>query len=600
MIMNERPRVKTSIIKMNLNVLKYVFKFCPVYVVFALFSIATSVVLALSEVNLVAKAISLVIDNSDINLLYKSLIKYVIIIGICYIIKIFYTRFIMQRYRMVYRKKMQTFLFSKVKHIDMESYDNPEFYDKFSRALGDSTWRGIAVFNTFVDFIEAVAIAIALGTYVLLTDVVLIAIVLVSAIINVFAINFINKTWYKTYRETERSRRYQYYVRRTFYQQRFAAEIKTTNVGGLLIDKFEDATNDIEKIYRKAEKKQLIPNLVSGISENLIQQALSYIYLAYKLFSGLAVSVFTATVNATFKFSSNFTRAISVYTYLREHSYYINDFLWITNYEPNIEKNSGLDAEEFEKLEIKDISFKYPLGEKNSLNHLSMTLYKGEKIAIVGDNGGGKTTLIKQLLRFYNPSEGEILYNGINLKEYNEASIRKQYSIVYQDFQIYALTVAENVLMRKVTSKEDEDIARSALASVGLLEKVESLKDGIYTKVTREFDREGATFSGGENQRLVIARVFASNASVYVLDEPTSSLDPLSEERINKLILKSTNKTMIIIAHRLSTVVDADKIYLIRNGSIVEEGTHSELMHLGGRYYEMFTTQTELYLKRKE
>ena len=339
--MNERPRIKTSIIKMNLNVLKYVFKFCPVYVVFALFSVATSVVLALSEVNLVAKAISLVIDNSDINLLYKSLIKYVIIIGICYIIKIFYTRFIMQRYRMIYRKKMQTFLFSKVKHIDMESYDNPEFYDKFSRALGDSTWRGMAVFNTFVDFVEAVAIAVALGTYVLLTDVILILIVLVSAIINVFAINFINKTWYKTYRATERSRRYQYYVRRTFYQQRFAAEIKTTNVGELLIDKFEDATNDIEKIYRKAEKKQLIPNMVSGISENLIQQALSYIYLAYKLFQGLAVSVFTATVNATFKFSSNFTRAISVYTYLREHSYYINDFLWITHYEPNIEKNSG-------------------------------------------------------------------------------------------------------------------------------------------------------------------------------------------------------------------------------------------------------------------
>ena len=598
--MNERPRVKTSIVKMNLNVLKYVFKFCPLYVVFALLSVVTSVILALSEVNLIAKAISLVIDNSDMKILYQSLIKYVIVIGLCYIIKIFYTRFIMQRYRMIYRKKMQTFLFSKVKHIDMESYDNPEFYDKFSRALGDSTWRGIAVFNTFVDFIEAVAIAIALGTYVLLTDIILIIIVLVSAIINVFVINFVNKTWYRVYRESERSRRYQYYVRRTFYQQRFAAEIKTTNVGELLTDKFEDATNDIEKIYRKAEKKQLLPNLASSISENLIQQALSYIYLAYKLIQGLSVSVFTATVNATFKFSSNFARAISVYTYLREHSYYINDFLWITNYKPEIEKNSGLDAPDFEKLEIKDISFKYPLGDKNSLNHLSMTLFKGEKIAIVGDNGGGKTTLIKQLLRFYNPSEGEILYNGHDLKEYNEASIRKQYSIVYQDFQIYALTVAENVLMRKVKGPEDEEVVRKALASVGLLEKVESLKDGIYTKVTREFDREGATFSGGENQRLVIARVFASNASVYILDEPTSSLDPLSEERINKLILQNTNKTMIIIAHRLSTVVDADKIYLIRNGSIVEEGTHSELMKLGGRYYEMFTTQTELYLKKKE
>lgn len=598
--MNERPRVKTSIVKMNLYVLKYVFKFCPVYVIFALLSITTSVILALSEVNLIAKAISLVIDNSDINLLYKSLIKYVIIIGICYIIKILYTRFIMQRYRMIYRKKMQTFLFSKVKHIDMESYDNPEFYDKFSRALGDSTWRGMAVFNTFVDFVESIAIAVALGTYVLLTDAILIVIVLVSAIINVFVINFVNKTWYKVYRESERSRRYQFYVRRTFYQQRFAAEIKTTNVGKLLIDRFEDATDDIEKCYIKAEKKLLLPNVISSFSENLIQQALSYIYLAYKLFNGLAVSVFTATVNATFKFSSNFTRAISVYTYLREHSYYINDFLWITNYEPSIEKNSGLIASDFEKLEIKDISFKYPLGDKNSLNHLSMTLTKGEKIAIVGDNGGGKTTLIKQLLRFYNPTEGIILYNGIDLREYNEASIREKYSIVYQDFQIYALTVAENVLMRKVKSKDDEEIVKRALESVGLLEKVESLKDGIYTKVTREFDREGATFSGGENQRLVIARVFASNASVYVLDEPTSSLDPLSEEKINKLILQNTNKTMIIIAHRLSTVVDADKIYLIREGSIVEEGTHAELMKLGGRYNEMFTTQTELYLRKKE
>ena len=598
--MNERPRVKTSVIKMNLYVLKFVFKFCPVYVIASLFSIIASVVIAIAEVDIISKAIDLVIQDEDMSILFHNLFVYAIVIVVCYLVKTIYDRFISNRYRMVYRKKMQTFLFNKVKHIDMASYDNPEFYDKFSRALGDSSWRGIVVYNTFTNFIESISISIALGAYVLIKDALLLAIIVVSAIISLITINIINKTWYKTYRDSERYRRYQYYVRRTFYQQKFAAEIKTTSIGSLLIERHTDATNEIEKIYRKAEKKQLLPNGLNIFSTNIIQQALSYIYLAYRLIKGMSVAVFTATVNATFKLYNNFMRAISIFTYLREHSYYISDFLWITQYEPNIEKQEGLNVDEFESLEIKDITFKYPSSSVNSIDHLSMKLNKYDKIAIVGDNGGGKTTLTKLLLRFYNPETGQILLNGRDIRDYNEGSVRAQYSIVYQDFQIYALSVAENVLMRKVKGKEDEEIVKSALESVGLLDKVLSLKNGIYTQVTREFDREGATFSGGETQRLVIARVFASNANVYILDEPTSALDPFSEERINKLIMQNVkNKAMIIIAHRLSTVVDADKIYLIRKGQITEEGTHQELMAKKGRYYEMFTTQTELYLKKE-
>ena len=598
--MQDRKRVKTSIIKMNLSILKYVFRFCPFFVIFTFINIAASVVIALSEVNIIAKAIELVINGSDIQILFDNLIIYAIIIASCTVVKVI-NRYLGPRYRMIYRKKMQTFLFEKVKHIDMASYDDPEFYDKFSRALGDSTWRGMAVFNTFIDFVESVSISIAIGTYVVITDPMLLVIIFVSAIINVFTINYINKKWYKVYRDSERDRRYQYYVRRTFYQQRFAAEIKTTSIGNLLIEKHDKVTKNIDRINIDAEKKMLLPNFISNFSNCIIQQAGTYIYLAYKLINGLAVATFTATVNATFKFSNNFLRAINVYTSLREHSYYISDFLWITSYQPQIERTSGQMAADFESLRIEDISFRYPNAEKDSISHLSMDLNKYDKIAIVGDNGGGKTTLTKLLLKFYNPSQGHIYYNDVDLTEYNEASIRQQYSIVYQDFQIYALNVAENVLLRKINGIEDEERVKNALASVGLLDKVLSLKDGIYTKVTREFDREGATFSSGEAQRLIISRVFASDANIYILDEPTSALDPLSEERINKLIIQNVNKkTMIIIAHRLSTVVDCDKIYLIRNGSIVEEGTHAELMKLGGRYYEMFTTQTELYLKKEK
>lgn len=600
--MNERPRIKTSIVKMNLSVLKFVFKFCPLYVIFAIISIASSVVVAISEVTIIAKAIELVVHNADLHMLYNSLIKYVIIITVCYIFKILYGRYILPRYRMIYRMKMQTFLFSKVKHIDMESYDDPEFYDKFARALNDSTWRGIAVFNTFVDFMQSVCISIALGAYVIITDWVLIATILISAIVDVLVVNFTNKTWYKVYRKTENDHRYQRYVQRTFYQQKFAAEIKTTPISELLVERYDKAVDSIEDIYRSAEKRLMIPNGFAFIIDGFIKNALTYVYLAYKLFKNdIGIDVFTATANATFKFSTNFIRAISIYTNLREHSYYINDFLWITSYEPKVEKNEGLEASEFKEIKIDDICFAYPKNDHNSINHLSMNFKNGEKIAIVGDNGGGKTTLTKLLLKFYNPSSGAIYFNGINLKEYNEASIRKQYSIVYQDFQIYAISIAENVLMRKVRGKEDEEIVKMALEKVGLLEKINSFEKGIYTQVTREFDRDGATFSGGERQRLVISRVFASDANVYILDEPTSALDPLSEERINKLIIQNvTGKAMIIIAHRLSTVVDADRIYLIRNGTVTESGTHKELMEKKGHYYEMFTTQTELYLKKEK
>ena len=247
MIMQDRKRVKTSIIKMNLSILKYVFRFCPFFVIFTFINIAASVVIALSEVNIIAKAIELVINGSDIQILFDNLIIYAIIIASCTVVKVI-NRYLGPRYRMIYRKKMQTFLFEKVKHIDMASYDDPEFYDKFSRALGDSTWRGMAVFNTFIDFVESVSISIAIGTYVVITDPMLLVIIFVSAIINVFTINYINKKWYKVYRDSETDRRYQYYVRRTCYQQRFAAEIKTTSIGNLLIEKHDKVTKNIDRI----------------------------------------------------------------------------------------------------------------------------------------------------------------------------------------------------------------------------------------------------------------------------------------------------------------------------------------------------------------
>jgi len=585
-------------IKNNFAILKYVYRFVPIMILFSIFYIIASVVLAVSKINIIAEAIELVTTGADIEILFRALFRFIIIIIITTFFRIFYNNYIRARYRVVYIKKMQQYLFSRVKNIDMENFDNPDFYDNYSRALRDGSYRGISVFEQTVNFVSAIATTIAIGAIIIVSDPLLIIIILLSSIINMLAVNKVNTKWYRWSKSVELDRRMYHYVNRTFYRQRFAGEIKTTPVSKLLIRKYQDAQENINKKYHKSFMGMVKYKVLNHFSKSFIEQGASFIYLGYRLFKGrITISAFTATLNAVLQFSSNFVNMVSFFVALRENSLYINDFLWLVNYEPKLEGKTGEVIERLNNLKISNLAFRYPETKNFNLKDINLEINIGDKIAIVGPNGGGKTTLTKLLLRFYNPEMGiikadDLFYNDIDLK-----SLRDRYAIVFQDFHIYALTIGENILMRKLKSKEDEEIVWEALEKVGMKDKIAALPEGLSTQVTREFNRDGAVFSGGEVQRIVIARVFASNADIYILDEPTASLDPLSEERINKLILKNTDKTMIIIAHRLSTVVDADKIYLIDDGKIVEAGTHEQLLKLDKLYAKMFLTQKSLYEK---
>ena len=322
----------------------------------------------------------------------------------------------------------------------------------------------------------------------------------------------------------------------------------------------------------------------------------------YKLFEGLTIATFSTMISATKQFSANLYQMLSVINRIKTNALYIDYFIDYMNYRPKLETVGTIELNEpFEELLIKDVSFSYPLTDRNALTNINLSLKKGEKLAIVGLNGAGKTTLIKLLLKFYNPTSGYINYNKTNIIDVKEDNIRSKYSILFQDYRIYGVTIGENILMRKVETKADEELIWKALEYVGMKEKIEKYPEKLKTMCTKEFRSDGAEFSGGELQKLVIARVFASNADIYILDEPTSNLDPLSERNINRLIMEnSPDKAMIIIAHRLSTVVDADRIVLIENGKIIENGTHEELMSLKGKYHNMFTTQGLLYQNAKK
>ena len=237
-------------------------------------------------------------------------------------------------------------------------------------------------------------------------------------------------------------------------------------------------------------------------------------------------------------------------------------------------------------------------GGRNVLEDISIDIRPGEKIAIVGENGAGKTTFVKLLMRLYDVTSGSISYGDHDIREYNTKEYRKKISAVFQDYNIYAASLAENVLLRKVRPEDEEDIV-NALRQADFGKKLDSLPSGIHTQLTREFDESGVNLSGGESQKIAISRVFLRNEdrAVSILDEPSSALDPVSEYKLNRsLIDHAKEDTIIFISHRLSTTRMADRIYLFEHGTIKEQGTHEELMALNGRYREMFDRQAKNYI----
>ena len=246
-------------------------------------------------------------------------------------------------------------------------------------------------------------------------------------------------------------------------------------------------------------------------------------------------------------------------------------------------------------LRVEDVSFGYE-GKPEVFSHLSLAVHKGQKVALVGPNGAGKSTLVNLILNLYEPGQGTVLYDGQDIRELEPVGYRGQYSLIFQDCQLYPFTIAENLLFRAMDGAEDEEKVWDALERVGLAEKVRQLPLRLDTPVTKEFDNRGVVFSGGEGQRLILARAFLQNSPFFIMDEPTSALDPKQELSLNRLFAgELREKTLILISHRLSTITGVDYIYLINQGKVEESGTHEELMGRQGNYARIYRAQADLY-----
>lgn len=285
---------------------------------------------------------------------------------------------------------------------------------------------------------------------------------------------------------------------------------------------------------------------------------------------------------------SNLHRQSLDISIVRECLEYPEPFVW--------EEGEALEPNEKNEYEIKleNVSFRYPESENDTLENIDLTLHSGEKIAVVGLNGAGKTTLVKLLCGFYDPTEGRVLLNGRDIRAYNRRDYYKMFAAVFQEFSILAGTIAMNIAQTE--ENIDMDRVKECAMQAGLLAKIEALPDGFETYLNRNVYENAIMLSGGETQRLMLARALYKNAPIVVLDEPTAALDPIAEAELYQKYNEITfGKSSVYISHRLASTRFCDRIIFLENRKITEEGTHEELLARGGRYAELFEVQSKYY-----
>lgn len=493
-------------------------------------------------------------------------------------------------------KQLNNMLFEKAQSLDISCYEDPAFYDKYQRAtlVLTSGYFDIICYD-FASMISGVVSLICVLATVSSVNPVYMLFLL--PIFFVFIIETAKSKYvFKRDLEMTTNNRIKAYIQRTVFLKEYSKDMRTSDIFSVLLERFEGAIKSNILILKKYGVGLFIYSMVSSLFEEFIPVIGTYVYAGYEFVKKgtMSVSGFSVVLSSISSVRDVTLDLTQCFDEMNQMALYFQNLKDFFDYEPKVVSGSRK-ADKFESLEFKNVSFKYPSANKYSLKNINFKLNKGEKIAIVGINGAGKSTLLKLMLRFYDATDGEVLYNGINVKEYDINSLRNAFATVFQDYKNFALSVFENV-MCKPCNDDEKIFAKQALINSGAWKKIETFANGGDTVLSREFDENGAGLSGGENQKVSTARLFARDFEVAVLDEPSSALDPIAESEMYESLERVTqNKTVVYISHRLSSAALADRIIVLNDGMIIESGTHSELINKKGKYSQMFLLQASGY-----
>lgn len=544
--------------------------------------------------------LSIIDGNSDFRTYFDSLLLFFITYLAVNILSTLANRSKMISTKVVL-KKLNNKIFSKAISLDVSCYENPEFYDKYTRAtqVVSSSYYETVCYCVATITGGIVALICVVTTVTVVNPLYLLFLLPVAF---VFAVEHIrSKVAFNLNKEMTTNNRIKAYIQRTMLLKDYSKDMRTSNIFAVMLQRFKAAIDANIVILKKYGVKLFLYGMLSSLFSDFIPIIGTYAFAGYQFIytNTLTISGFSVVLSSINAVRQSTMSIARTYERLMQTALYFQHLRDFFDYEPQI-TDGGKDAEEFESIEFRNVSFGYPGTDKKILKNISFRIERGETVAVVGVNGAGKSTLVKLLLRFYDADEGEILYNGINVKEYNVASLRNSYATVFQDYKNFAVSVNENIMCHECTD-EEKKLAEKALRQSGVWDKISSLPKGADTVLTREFDVDGVGLSGGENQKVSVARLFARNFQIAILDEPSSALDPVAEYEMYENLIKVTeNKTVIYISHRLSSAVLSDKIIVLGGGEIIESGPHSELMACNGEYSRMFTLQASSYKGESE
>ena len=426
----------------------------------------------------------------------------------------------------------------------------------------------------------------------------LLLLIIATTVISYFVSNYLNEWGYRHIKEEAEHVKHIFYLDRRSSALDVAKDIRIFGLRTWISELYEKSMKAYTAFHNKAESVYIWAG-IADLSLTFLRNAVAYAYLIGLVINkGLSVAEFLLFFSAVGGFTTWVTGILGGFNILHKQSIDISTVRECIEFpEPfKFENGEPLLPNVNHQYEIKleNVSFMYPGSDKETLSNINLTLHPGEKLAIVGLNGAGKTTLVKLICGFLDPTNGRILLDGKDIREYNRRDYYKMFSAVFQNFSLLAGTIATNVAQDSVDI--DMNKVKECISKAGLSKKIKSLKDGYETYLNREVFEEAILLSGGETQRLMLARALYKDAPFIILDEPTAALDPIAEsEMYQKYNEMTSGKSSIYISHRLASTRFCDRIIMIIDGEIGEEGTHDELLKLNGEYAKLYEVQSKYY-----